>query len=85
MTSGLVAAGTLVPLNLDTKPQSFVARTDPDDVARAEDRTFLCWSGIALPAVARHLGGRSGLNAPVVRRPAEGSGSRYPVSREVSR
>jgi phosphoenolpyruvate carboxykinase (GTP) len=40
LTDGLVGAGTLV--RLDKKPNSFWARTDPTDVARVEERTFIC-------------------------------------------
>ena len=40
LTDGLVEAGTLV--RLDRKPNSFWARTDPTDVARVEERTFIC-------------------------------------------
>ena len=40
LTDGLVEAGTLV--RLDKKPNSFWARTDPTDVARVEERTFIC-------------------------------------------
>jgi len=42
LTGELVAAGTLVPLNDQIKPNSFWARTDPTDVARVEERTFIC-------------------------------------------
>ncbi len=42
LTDALVEAGTLVRLNDTAKPNSFYARTDPDDVARVEDRTFIC-------------------------------------------
>ncbi|WP_027342650.1 phosphoenolpyruvate carboxykinase (GTP) [Hamadaea tsunoensis] len=42
LTSELVEAGTLVRLNPEIKPNSFWARTDPTDVARVEERTFIC-------------------------------------------
>jgi phosphoenolpyruvate carboxykinase (GTP) len=42
LTDELVEAGTFVRLNPDRKPNSFWARTDPSDVARVEERTFIC-------------------------------------------
>ena len=42
LTDALVATGTFTRLDPAKKPNSFHARTDPTDVARVEDRTYIC-------------------------------------------
>jgi len=42
MISQLLASGTLTKLNPSLRPNSYLARTDASDVARVEERTFIC-------------------------------------------
>ncbi len=42
LTDALVASGTFTRLDDSKKPNSFWAASDPTDVARVEDRTYIC-------------------------------------------
>jgi phosphoenolpyruvate carboxykinase (GTP) len=42
LTQQLVDGGTFTRLDESKRPNSFLARSDPGDVARVEDRTFIC-------------------------------------------
>jgi phosphoenolpyruvate carboxykinase (GTP) len=42
LIAGMLESGTLIRLNAAARPNSFLCRSDPRDVARVEARTFIC-------------------------------------------
>ena len=56
LVEAMVKDGTLIKLNAETYPNCYLHRSDPNDVSRSEEATFICTENVASSLLETSLG-----------------------------